>query len=374
LPDGKISQKEFAELEIENQYEIGSSQSQNSVCYKSYDPQLEREIVAKYLDIHSMSGFDEYYQEARLLHRARHSNIAEVFYACQTDDHVVIVMDYYPGGSLKNIVEQDYLTLREVINYALDFLTGLHHVHTKNLLHFDIKPSNVLIDVTGRARLSDFGIAKLRNEAGLARPDLIWPMHMPPEQAGAGRNEQVSTKSDIYQAGVTLYTMLNGFDHLQRQFQRLEDAPDPRAFEFAVADGDFPDRSDYLPHVPRHLRTIVNKAMNPDEDDRYNSVLELMEGLAGIGYSLDWRFDDDPDEQGVYKQWRSHFGNHERVTRVYPPTYDLGKHLTDGWDLETKRHYDSGTVRRHTDGCAYELASEEEADREFRDYLRDLKD
>jgi serine/threonine protein kinase len=370
----KISPTELGQLEINNQNEIGSSQGQNSVCYEARDPQLEREVVAKYLDIHAMDGFDNYYQEARLLHRARHPNIAEVLYACQTDDHVVIVMDFYPGGSLKEIVQQDYLTLREVINYALDFLTGLHHVHTKDLLHFDIKPSNVLIDVTGRARLSDFGMAKLRNEAGLARPELIWPMHMPPEQAGAGRNEQVSTKSDIYQAGVTLYTMLNGFDHLQRQFQALDDAPDPMAFDIAVADGDFPDRHDYLPHVPRHLRTIVNKAMNPDEAERYDSVLELMEGLAGIGYSLDWRFDDDPDEEGIHKQWNSPFENHKRVTRVYPPAHDTGKHLTTGWDLETKRHYESGTVRRHTDGCAYGLASEEEADRKFRGYLRDLKD
>jgi hypothetical protein len=114
--------------------------------------------------------------------------------------------------------------------------------------------------------------------------------------------------------------------------------------------------------------------MNPDEEERYDSVLELMEGLAGIGYSLDWRFDDAPDQQGVHKQWSSPFGNHKRVTRVYPPPYDSGKHLTNEWDLETKRHYDSGTVRRHTAGCAYGLASEEEADREFRGYLRHLKD
>ncbi|MFB6272635.1 MAG: serine/threonine-protein kinase [Salinibacter sp.] len=370
----KISQTEFAELEIENEHEIGSGQAQNSTCYKSYDPQLEREIVAKYLDIHSMSGFDEYYQEARLLHRARHSNIAEVLYACQTDEHIIIVMDYYPGGSLKDVVQQDYLTVREVINYALEFLTGLHHVHTKDLLHFDIKPSNVLIDVTGRGRLADFGMAKLRNEAGLARPDALWPMHMPPEQAGAGRNEQVSTKSDIYQAGVTLYTMLNGFDHLQRQYQDLENESNPRAFEFAVADGNFPDRHDYLPHVPQHLRTIVDRAMNPQEAERYDSVLELMEGLARIDYSLDWKFDDQPAEQGVQKRWKSPFDNHERVARVHPPSYDSKRHLTDQWDLETRCYYESGTEQRDTDGCAYGLASEEEADRAFRDYLRSLKD
>lgn len=370
----KISQTELAELRIDNQNPIGSSQAQHSACYRAHDPQLEREIVAKYLDLHAMSGFDEYYHEARLLHRARHPNIAEVLYACRTDDHIVVVMDYYPGGSLKDIVQQDYLTVREVINYALDFLTGLHHVHTKELLHFDIKPSNVLIDVTGRARLSDFGMAKLRNDAGLARPDALWPMHMPPEQAGRGRNEQASTQSDIYQAGVTLYTMLNGFERLQSQFQQLDGNPNPMAFDIAVDEGDFPDRSDYLPHVPRHLRTIVNKAMNPDEDDRYDSVLELMEGLAGIGYSLDWKFDDDPDEQGVQKQWISPFDNHERLARVHPPSYDSGKHLTEQWDLETKCHYDTGTVQRDTDGCAYELDSEEEADRQFREYLRSLKD
>jgi serine/threonine protein kinase len=370
----KINQRELAQLEIDNQNQIEASQGQNSVCYEARDPQLERKIAAKYLDIHAMDGFDDYYQEARLLHRARHPNIAEVLYACQTDDHVVIVMDFYPGGSLKEIVQQDYLTLREVINYALDFLTGLHHVHAKDLLHFDIKPSNVLIDVTGRARLSDFGMAKLRNEAGLARPELIWPMHMPPEQAGAGRNEQVSTKSDIYQAGVTLYTMLNGFDHLESQFQDLDDDSNPRAFEFAVADGNFPDRSEYLPHVPRRLRTIVNKAMNPDETDRYDSVLELMEDLARIDYSLDWEFDDQPAEQGIQKQWSSQFDNHERVARVHPPSYDSGRHLTNQWDLETRCYYESGTEQRDTDGCAYGLDSEEEADRAFRDYLRSLKD
>lgn len=378
-----IQKTEFARLEISNERQVGSSQGHHSVCYKGRDPQLDTDIVAKYIDTASLRARDEYFQEAQILYNSRHPNIVDVSWAgiiehdepnspdsLSAQDYVVIVMPFYEKGSLHDVVKSKYLTLREVITYGLDFLTGLHRIHTKNLLHLDVKPQNVLIDDTGRALLSDFGTAKVRNNSGLATPSEVWPTYMPPEHAKkGGRIQPVSSKADIYQAGVTLYSMLNGPRQLNHQFQNLKSSDDGMAFMHAILDENFPDRSAYLPHVPRQVRTVVNRAMKADEADRYDSVLELMDDLAKISYSLDWRFNENPSDDGIHKQWSCRFDNHMRYFKVYAP----GTRPSTTWEVETKRHYDTGTVRRHTIGCETGLNDEQEVDRFFRSYLREIK-
>ena len=111
-------------------------------------------------------------------------------------------------GSVEGILRSRPLTVREIIRIGTDFLAGLHHVHTRGLLHFDVKPSNVLVDVSGKALLTDFGLAEVVDASGLATPDKIYELHIAPEAVGTWT--ALSVQYDVYQAGLTLYRMCLG--------------------------------------------------------------------------------------------------------------------------------------------------------------------
>ena len=191
-------------------------------------------------------------------------------------------MDYCELGSLQKMCDHRHLTCREAIKYTLQFLNGLHAVHTKGFIHFDIKPSNILIGQNRSALLSDFGLAKHSDMNGFAVPLALYDAHRPPESLLA---EQLTTLADIYQSGVTMYRICNGeniYLHQLRGHVNLLDA---------IRRGTFPDRNCYLPHIPNQLRRIINKAMHADPSKRFQSVLDFQNALSGITdtTNLDWQ-------------------------------------------------------------------------------------
>ena len=238
----------------------------------------------------------EYYEESKKLYLSSHNNIAKVSYACSDDEYIYIAMPYYKNGSLKSLITKRNLSIREIIRYSIQFLSGLHHIHSKGLIHFDIKPDNIMISDSNEALLSDFGLAKAMNDFGLANPTSLYEKQIAPE---AFQSTKKTLHYDIYLSGITLYRLLNGEKHFENQLSKYNNI---ESFMNDVISGKFPNRKDYLAHIPIKLQKIVNKAIDIDISKRYNNVLELMNDLGDVDENLDWVYSE--------KEWLCNKGNH----------------------------------------------------------------
>lgn len=157
-----------------------NNEGRNSSVYTFTDPQLGAEFILKKISKSAINNIDDFFKESRILYEVRHPNIMEIQYASYNDDDIFIVMPRYKKGSMQSILNQKSLTVREILKYSLEFLTGLQYVHAHNLIHYDIKPTNVLVNNNGKAVLTDFGLAKYMDELGLAEQKCTYVSEFPP--------------------------------------------------------------------------------------------------------------------------------------------------------------------------------------------------
>jgi len=266
-------------ITFDKKEEIGQ-EGRNSKVFLVHDHQLEGDLVIKEIPKTQFNKPDEYFKEARLMFAQRHENVVEVQYAGMDADNIYIAMPYYKNGSLKHLISRgNFLTIRQVIRYAIQFLTGLNHIHSRNLLHFDIKPDNIMIADNDVALLADFGLAKYTDVYGFTLQNTAYSIHVSPEQLASGLPQ--SRLTDIYQVGVTLYRMVNGNEMLYTQ------APKGVDTRPLILSGKFPNRRLYRAHVPARLAQIINKCMNVNPADRYDNVLQIINELASITSHLD---------------------------------------------------------------------------------------
>lgn len=283
-----------AQVSFQRKERIGEN-GENSEVYVVHDEHLDAELVVKQV---KTDGFNEerYLLEAQLLYKSTHPNVVQVLYACKDAQHIYIAMPYYQNGSLHQIASKQGLTCRQVIRYSIHFLSGLNNIHSKGLLHFDIKPDNILISDSDEALLSDFGFAKNMDEDGFATPEATYRDHLPPESA---HTRDFSNSADIYQVGLTLYRLLAGLDSIENQRHAFKNGAELAA---AQRRGTYPDYSRLPLHVPKKLKTIIKNCLRFDPDTRYQSVIDLLNDLSSIDdLGLDWRFSMGGDVQ----RWES---------------------------------------------------------------------
>lgn len=287
-----------AEVHFDLIREIGTD-GRNSKAYVAHDHQLDAEIVVKEVKKASLNSSADFFGESKLLYASAHPNVVQIHYACQDSDAIYLAMPYYRKGSVKGLMNTRALSVREIVTLGCQMLSGLHNIHSKRLVHFDIKPDNILLSDRGEALLSDFGLARRMNLRGVAEQDRFYVRMIPPEGM-AGHEHDVTF--DIYQVGLTLYRMCNGNVDFEAQFAAFGGATfDRDGFRFAVRNGRFPKRADFLPHVPNRLRRIVQKCLETDPTKRFQTALEVSNALAEVdGATLDWYF----SRTGDTREWR----------------------------------------------------------------------
>ncbi|MEG4010648.1 MULTISPECIES: serine/threonine-protein kinase [unclassified Microcoleus] len=279
---------QFAEVCFHLEEEIGQ-EGRNSQVFKATDKHLDAVIVVKQISKKQESGTDldpeKFFQESKILYLSGHTNVVPVHYACQDQDFVYIAMPLYAKGSLKKRMDAEFLTVREIIRYATQFLSGLANIHSKGLIHFDIKPDNILLSDRDEALVSDFGLAKFTHPDGSALPDMIYSGHFVPE--ALDEDLHLTRQTDIYQVGLTLYRMCNGNADFERQLQVF--ASDDE-FQAAILSQTFPDRRSFLPHIPEKMRKTIKKCLEVSPENRHASVIDIINDLADIDdNALDWR-------------------------------------------------------------------------------------
>jgi eukaryotic-like serine/threonine-protein kinase len=314
--------------------EIGS-EGKNSAVFRAHDLQLDAELAIKRIMKSSIKDAADYYREASILYLGDHANVVPIHYACEDADHIYLAMPYYPKGSLNRLLEERFLTVREVIRYGIQFLSGLHNIHSKKLIHFDIKPDNIMLSSRNEALLSDFGLAQRMNADGTAEPPLSYWKNVPPE-ALVGSEHTVGY--DVYQVGLTLYRMCCGNDTFYEQLKQFGSFAD---FATAVQKGAFPDRSTFPAHIPSALRTLVKKCLNVEVDTRYGTIIEVSNALGGIeGNELDWQYEVYPD------------GSREWTKAVDGRTFTLT--VTGGGESTATKQTDK-TVSKLKDFCVAKI-------------------
>jgi len=177
------------------------------VVYKAEDTKLKREVAIKFLPHHIAASVEErerFKIEAQAAAALNHPNIATIHAIEEHDDELFIVMEYIDGRELKSIMNDQQLSIDDVLNYATQIASGLQAAHEKDVIHRDIKSSNIMITETGQVKIMDFGLAKIGGQTELTKAGttLGTVAYMSPEQT---RGEKVEQSTDIWSLGIVLY-------------------------------------------------------------------------------------------------------------------------------------------------------------------------
>jgi eukaryotic-like serine/threonine-protein kinase len=279
-------------LSLDQWKRIGDVEGKNSEVWIARDTQLEQVLILKKITKKSLErqNVEDYFAEAKILNESSHPHIMPICYSAEDDKNVYITMPYYEKGSMNSIIDKQSLSIRDIIKYSLDFLSGLLFIHIKGLLHLDIKPTNIIINEADRAILTDFGLSRYLDETGIASQKLQYTQHRSPESYSTVDKTQLD---DIYQAGLTLYRLCNGNEDFKKQHEIFitKHNRDLQKVSKSIVKGEFPNRKKFLPHVPKKLRRVINKMIQPDPKLRYQDVLSIINDLSKIGETLDWKCD-----------------------------------------------------------------------------------
>lgn len=183
------------------------------IVYLAHDRILDQDVAIKVLKFGLSSENDRqrFIFEARTGAKLRHPAIVNVFDILQTDEGLQLIMEYYPGGTLSQLIKREgRLDSRRALEYTRQIATGLAYAHKKQIIHRDIKPANVFIAGDDIVKLGDFGIATNTelHEHTATGEIMGTPLYMAPEQTR--NSKDVDPRSDLFALGMTLYHMLTG--------------------------------------------------------------------------------------------------------------------------------------------------------------------
>jgi serine/threonine protein kinase len=251
------------------------------LIFLAKDPYIQRQVVVKVL-MYSRTLDDVYkeffQQEAELIAALEHPCIVPVYDFGWHGEQPYIVMRYMSGGSLDDHLEKAELKLTEISHILKRVAEALDAAHAKNIVHRDVKLSNILFDSSGEAFLSDFGIAKSKTVSDDEGDWLVGtPAYMSPEQV---KGKHVDGRSDVYALGVVLYRLLTG----QLPFE----SDSTTALINAHVDLPIPDIRLIKANLPAVWQDVVGKAMAKDPEQRYATAgdfaRDVQEVVSGKWY------------------------------------------------------------------------------------------
>ena len=261
--------------------------------YKAHDRLLARPVAIKILHAAYRSDvefIERFHREAKSAARLSHPNIVSIYDVGVAGDDHYIVMEYVQSSTLKKkIQDEGPLDLLTATRIAKDIANGLTHAHANNIVHCDIKPHNILMTPDGRAKITDFGIARAVTESTLTYGgSVIGSVHyFSPEQARGGA---ITPKSDVYSLGIVLYEMLTN------RLPFTGDNPVSIAMKHVEEEPISPSR--YRPQIPPMLEAIVCRAMSKSPEIRPSSF-EIVQELSNVESALSVTIKTDPDATKV---------------------------------------------------------------------------
>jgi serine/threonine protein kinase len=250
--------------------------------YEAWDGRLERPVAVKAIESGGDSGSGRVMREAQAAARLNHPGIVTLYEMGEEDGNALLVTELVDGDTLAQLNRDCSLSDREIGEIGADLCEALDHAHCRSVVHRDIKPQNVLVTEGGepRAKLMDFGVARLTDAAALTAPgDVVGTLaYMSPEQA---EGRAAGPEADVYSLALTLYECWSG-EHPTRRST-------PAATARAIGGRQRPLRR-LRPDLPRELSDTVDGCLQTRPDRRPS-----LEELGGaIESSLDRLADDPP--------------------------------------------------------------------------------
>jgi serine/threonine protein kinase/tetratricopeptide (TPR) repeat protein len=253
------------------------------VVYKAEDTKLHRTVAIKALSA-DLLGDEKararFLREARAASAIDHPNICAVYEVNEVEDLMFFVMQYVDGKTLKKFIGGRPLPLDQALEFSLEIADAVAEAHRRNVLHRDIKSSNIMLNERNQPKILDFGLAKLiqpvigssESPHAVELTALGTPFgtasYMSPEQA---RGDRADTRSDIFSLGVVMYEMITGRlpfkgkTSVDVMHAVMHDEPAP------LGEG-----------VPPRLQQIISKTLSKSETGRYQSAEVLLEDLRAL--------------------------------------------------------------------------------------------
>jgi eukaryotic-like serine/threonine-protein kinase len=229
------------------------------VVYEAWDGRLERTVAVKAIESRGEAG-RRVLREAQAAARLNHPGIVTLYEMGEEDGNALLVTELVEGSTLASLGREGALSDREIGEIGADLCEALDHAHSRGVVHRDIKPQNVVVAPEGefRAKLMDFGIARLADGASLTAPgDVVGTLaYMSPEQA-EGRS--AGPEADVYSLALTLYECWGGENPNRRAT--------PAATARAIGARSRPLRR-LRPDLPRELSDAIDAALQPRPSHR----------------------------------------------------------------------------------------------------------
>ena len=248
------------------------------LVYEGRDPNLHRRVAIKTIKVENLSeeAAAEYEvrfrTEAHSAARLQHPNIVSVNDSDRDGDMAYLVMEFIQGEDLKHHLDQGALyTLEQTLGIMRDLLSALEYAHAQSIVHRDIKPANLLIEQSGRVKLTDFGVARIQDSGECTRTQgtMVGTLkYMSPEQV---QGRPVDARADIFAAGIVLYQLLTG----KRPFDGATDfaiiqqivGHDPAAPTF------------FNSKLPPAIDVVVSRSLAKAREQRYATAQEFLAAL-----------------------------------------------------------------------------------------------
>lgn len=259
-------------------YELGHGAM--GKVYRARDPQIDRVVAVKTINVAAIDPAEaeeyrrRFFREAQAAGRLSHSGIVTIYDAGEdAATHTpYLVMEFVAGMTLEQLGQGDRLPLEKVLELVKQIAEALDYAHTQQIVHRDIKPANLIVAQDGRAKITDFGIAKLQSaqytQTGMV---LGTPHYMSPEQATGAA---VDGRSDVFSLGTTLYWLVTG----KKPF-----AGDTLAqLSYKIAHTDPAPPTEIDPALPADLDYVLQRALAKDPEERYPRAQDFAADLEDL--------------------------------------------------------------------------------------------
>jgi serine/threonine protein kinase len=285
-----------SEIKSLGRYEIKGVLGQGAMglVYDGLDPGLNRRVAIKTILTRKLDAEAakmvavRFEREVRAVAKLNHPNIVQVYDFGSEGDLAFIVMEFVKGKELKSYFDaHERFDLQTIIRLMMELLDALHLAHEEGIVHRDIKPANVLVDSAMRAKLTDFGVARVSQPEGGEQAEATrvgamvgTPAYMSPEQV---QGQKIDRRADIFSAGILFYELLTG----KKPFEGTQWGLAKMIIE------DDPVWPSVLVQIPVEFDRVVARALAKAPEDRYQTARKFHDALGRI---LEGKQPEEPGE------------------------------------------------------------------------------